>query len=82
MEYYTDRIENSYIENPNGKNGVLVITGMDPEGRPARIQHSHAGAQALNPAFDITPARLIRAIITERGIYAPDALPLDQPRQT
>ncbi|MFO7696427.1 MAG: S-methyl-5-thioribose-1-phosphate isomerase [Anaerolineae bacterium] len=61
---------------------VLILTGMDPEGQPARIQHSHAGAQALNPAFDITPARLIRAIITERGIYAPDALPLDQPRQT
>ena len=60
---------------------VLVLTGMDPEGRPARIQHSHAGAQALNPAFDITPARLIRSIITERGIYAPGALPLAQPRQ-
>jgi methylthioribose-1-phosphate isomerase len=60
---------------------VLILTGMDPEGRPARIQQSHAGARALNPAFDITPARLIRAIITERGIFAPDALPLDQPRQ-
>lgn len=60
---------------------VLVLTGMDPEGRPARIQHSHTGAQALNPAFDITPARLIRSIITELGIYAPGALPPAQPRQ-
>ena len=25
LEYYTDRIENSYIENLDGKNGVLVI---------------------------------------------------------
>lgn len=61
---------------------VLVLTGMDPEGRPARIQHSHAGARALNPAFDITPARLIRSIITERGTYAPGELHLGQPRQT
>ncbi|MHB1319793.1 MAG: S-methyl-5-thioribose-1-phosphate isomerase, partial [Anaerolineae bacterium] len=43
---------------------------------------SHSGARALNPAFDITPARLIRALITERGIFAPGALPLGQPRQT
>jgi methylthioribose-1-phosphate isomerase len=29
------------------------------------------GARARNPAFDITPARLITAIITERGIVYP-----------
>jgi len=28
LEYYTDRIENSYIENPSGKNGVLVIKAI------------------------------------------------------
>jgi methylthioribose-1-phosphate isomerase len=27
-----------------------------------------AGVQAWNPAFDVTPARLVRAIVTERGI--------------
>jgi methylthioribose-1-phosphate isomerase len=27
--------------------------------------------QVYNPAFDVTPARLIRAIITERGIIEP-----------
>ena len=27
-----------------------------------------------NPAFDVTPARLVTAIITERGICAPDQL--------
>jgi len=30
-----------------------------------------AGVQVYNPAFDVTPARLIRAIITERGIISP-----------
>jgi methylthioribose-1-phosphate isomerase len=30
-----------------------------------------AGAQVLNPAFDVTPARYITAIITEKGIARP-----------
>lgn len=29
------------------------------------------GIEVYNPAFDVTPARLIRAIITERGIISP-----------
>lgn len=37
--------------------------------------HGHpiapAGAQAWNPAFDVTPAALIDAIVTERGVIAP-----------
>lgn len=28
LEYYTERVENSYIENPDGKNGVLVIKAI------------------------------------------------------
>lgn len=30
-----------------------------------------AGIEVYNPAFDVTPARLIRAIITERGVISP-----------
>jgi methylthioribose-1-phosphate isomerase len=29
------------------------------------------GARALNPAFDVTPAELITAIVTERGVVRP-----------
>jgi methylthioribose-1-phosphate isomerase len=29
---------------------------------------------AANPAFDVTPARLVAGIITEKGIFAPNAL--------
>lgn len=29
------------------------------------------GVQVYNPAFDVTPARLIRALITERGLITP-----------
>lgn len=38
-----------------------------PWGRPV----APAGAAAFNPAFDVTPARLIRGIVTERGVIAP-----------
>ncbi|MBI3792556.1 MAG: S-methyl-5-thioribose-1-phosphate isomerase [Gemmatimonadetes bacterium] len=30
-----------------------------------------AGAQAYNPAFDWTPARLVSAIVTDRGVHRP-----------
>lgn len=32
------------------------------------------GAEFYNPAFDVTPARLIAGIITEHGVFAPDQL--------
>jgi methylthioribose-1-phosphate isomerase len=32
-----------------------------------------------NPAFDVTPANLVSKIITERGVYEPDALPFTAP---
>ncbi|VTZ24558.1 hypothetical protein MPC1_17550001 [Methylocella tundrae] len=28
------------------------------------------GSGALNPAFDVTPARLVTGLITERGVIA------------
>lgn len=33
-----------------------------------------AGVGARNPAFDVTPAELVTAIITERGVFAPKDL--------
>ncbi len=38
-----------------------------PWGQPV----APAGAAAFNPAFDVTPARLIRGIVTERGVISP-----------
>jgi len=32
-----------------------------------------AGTPVLNPAFDVTPARLLTGLITERGICRPSA---------
>lgn len=38
---------------------------------PAGVPTAAAGARAFNPAFDVTPSRLIRAIITEKGVIEP-----------
>jgi methylthioribose-1-phosphate isomerase len=29
------------------------------------------GARAFNPAFDVTPAHLVTALVTERGVIRP-----------
>lgn len=38
---------------------------------PLGVSAAPAGAGAYNPAFDVTPARLIRGIITEKGVATP-----------
>ncbi|MBQ9847846.1 MAG: S-methyl-5-thioribose-1-phosphate isomerase [Clostridia bacterium] len=35
---------------------------------------THPDAKVYNPAFDVTPAELITAIITEKGVFKPDEL--------
>ena len=34
------------------------------------MQLTPKGSAALNPAFDVTPARLVTGLITERGVIA------------
>jgi methylthioribose-1-phosphate isomerase len=38
------------------------------EGQLATVQLSPDGSPGFNPAFDVTPARLVTALITERGV--------------
>jgi len=52
---------------------VTIVHGKDAQGNPAsvRITDSPAG----NPAFDVTPARLVTGYITEKGVAtSPDQL--------
>ena len=46
---------------------------MDNEGKIVEILVSNPGSQALNPAFDVTPAKYIDGIITEKGIIKANA---------
>jgi S-methyl-5-thioribose-1-phosphate isomerase len=54
---------------------VLYFSGRNEEGELCRVRLAHKGAQARNPAFDVTPARYVTAIITECGIHSPQDLP-------
>ena len=38
---------------------------------PGGVRVAPAGALAFNPAFDVTPAELVTALITERGVISP-----------
>ncbi len=47
---------------------VSHIQGENDAGEVVRVRLTPAGSPAENPAFDVTPARLISALITERGV--------------
>ena len=53
---------------------VLSIMGRDDDDRVIRVTITPRGAEARNPAFDVTPARYITGIITEKGIVKPEEL--------
>ena len=47
---------------------VTRMTGRLADGGLATIDIAAPGSPAANPAFDVTPARLITGLITERGV--------------
>lgn len=50
---------------------VLYQTGTTPNGKLEKILVCSPGSAAVNPAFDVTPAKYITGIITEKGIVKP-----------
>jgi methylthioribose-1-phosphate isomerase len=53
---------------------VLGIVGRDENDHIRTVYITPKGIKVRNPAFDITPAEYITAIITEKGIIKPDEL--------
>jgi methylthioribose-1-phosphate isomerase len=51
---------------------VTHLAGRLRDGRIAEVQLAPDGTDAANPAFDVTPARLVSGLITEHGIVAAD----------
>jgi methylthioribose-1-phosphate isomerase len=47
---------------------VTHIVGAGVDGDPSEVRLVPEGSGGLNPAFDVTPARLVTALITERGV--------------
>ncbi len=52
---------------------VVCIQGRAADGRVLSVRLAPDGSPAANPAFDVTPARLVTGLITERGVCAASA---------
>jgi len=48
---------------------VTHVRGRTDDGRDETVAVAAPGTEALNFAFDVTPARLVTALITERGVF-------------
>jgi methylthioribose-1-phosphate isomerase len=70
------RVSDGVTEIPieeRGEAEVTDITGRLPDGTVATMRVVAEGSAAANPAFDVTPARLVTGLITERGRCAATA---------
>jgi methylthioribose-1-phosphate isomerase len=47
---------------------VTHLTGLSEDGEIGQFRVVAPGSNAANPAFDVTPARLVTGLITERGV--------------
>jgi len=61
------------IEHRHGDE-VAYLQGLSADGSVQSVRVIPKESQAANPAFDVTPARLVTGIITEKGVFAPNAL--------
>ena len=53
---------------------VLYQTGPNVAGKLEQVLLCSPGSDAINPAFDVTPAELVTAIITDKGVFKPEQL--------
>jgi methylthioribose-1-phosphate isomerase len=51
---------------------VATMTGSTADGRIETVRVVPAGSPVANYAFDVTPARLVTGLITERGVLRPE----------
>ena len=51
---------------------LRYMEGIDEEGRSVRVATMPESSPAVNYGFDVTPARLVTGLITERGLCRAD----------
>lgn len=68
-----DGVREIEIEERDGRE-LTWMTGMLATGELAEVNILPPNTQVANPAFDVTPARLVTGIITEHGVFTPNAL--------
>jgi methylthioribose-1-phosphate isomerase len=64
-----DGVKDIPIEERNGEE-VSHLQGRTDDGKIMKVQVTPVGSPVANPAFDVTPARLVTALITEKGVCA------------
>ncbi|MFN4158053.1 MAG: S-methyl-5-thioribose-1-phosphate isomerase [Gemmobacter sp.] len=62
-----DGVREIPIEERSGDE-VSFVQGRDAQGRVGKVRISPDATPGANPAFDVTPARLVTGLITERGV--------------
>jgi methylthioribose-1-phosphate isomerase len=72
-----DGVKEIRIEERDGEE-VIKVWGKLDDGTVGQVQICPDGSPASNPAFDITPARLVTGLITERGVCEASAKGLAQ----
>jgi methylthioribose-1-phosphate isomerase len=66
-----DSLREIPIEERDGSE-IAYVEGRTREGTLEAVQIVNPNSPILNPAFDVTPARLIKGLITERGVCKAD----------
>ena len=58
------------------RDGVEVrqVKGLTDSGQMETVWITEPGQLVRNPAFDVTPSKLITAFITDKGIFAPEEI--------
>lgn len=65
---------NRIIIEQRDSDEVLYQSGVTTDGKITEILTCNPGSDAFNPAFDVTPASMIKGLITEKGIIKPTIL--------
>lgn len=68
-----DGLKEITIEERDSKE-VATVQGLAADGSVQSVRVIPIESSATNPAFDVTPARLVTGIITEQGVFAPNML--------
>lgn len=71
FDWKLDKGEDIPIEVRSGEE-ITKVSGLNTSGRIETVQIPAEGTKAVNYSFDITPARLVTGLITERGITKAD----------
>jgi methylthioribose-1-phosphate isomerase len=71
----TDGVAGIPIEERDARE-ITHVNGKTSTGQVEDVQITPDGVSARNYAFDVTPARLVTGLITERGVCAASELGL------